>query len=175
MKPLAIITGVGPGTGAALARRFHKGGYRVAMIARNADRLAEIAHEMHDSLAMPTDVANSADLLATLDEIKERAGAPRVVIHNAVGGAFGNFLDISPDVLARNFEVNVMALLHLARWSAPKMAAEGEVRLSSRATPRPCADVPRSRALRRPRRRSESWPNRSRARWGRKASMSLIS
>ena len=39
MKPLAIITGVGPGTGSAMARRFHDGGYQVAMIARNAERL----------------------------------------------------------------------------------------------------------------------------------------
>ncbi len=125
MKPLAIITGVGPGTGAAMARRFHAGGYRVAMIARTADRLAALSGEMPDSFAMPTDVSDSADLLGTLDEIKERAGAPKVVIHNAVGGAFGNFLDIAPDVLDQNFQVNVMALLHLARWSAPKMAAEG--------------------------------------------------
>ena len=50
---------------------------------------------------------------------------PKVVIHNAVGGAFGSFLDISPDILERNFQVNVMALLHLARWATPKMMAEG--------------------------------------------------
>src|SRR5215468_2153591 len=125
MKPLAIITGVGPGTGASMARRFHAGGYRIAMIARNADRLAALSREMPDSLAMPTDVSDSADLLGTLDDIKDRAGSPKVVIHNAVGGAFGNFLDVAPDVLEQNFQVNVMALLHLARWAAPKMAAEG--------------------------------------------------
>ena len=39
MKPFAIITGVGPGTGAAMARRFHAGDYQVAMMARNGDRL----------------------------------------------------------------------------------------------------------------------------------------
>jgi hypothetical protein len=34
MRPLAIITGVRPGTGSALVRRFHEGGYQVAMLAR---------------------------------------------------------------------------------------------------------------------------------------------
>lgn len=34
MKPLAVVTGVGPGTGSALVRRFCQGGYRVAMLAR---------------------------------------------------------------------------------------------------------------------------------------------
>src|SRR5258708_378011 len=124
MKPLAIITGVGPGTGAAMARRFASGGYCVAMIARNADRLTALAHEIPDSFAMPTDVSDAVDLAGTLEEIKSRAGTPKVVVHNAVGGAFGNFLDVAQDVLARNFEVNVMALFHLARWAAPKMAAE---------------------------------------------------
>ena len=38
-KPVALITGVGEGTGASLARRFAQGGYRVAMLARNRDRL----------------------------------------------------------------------------------------------------------------------------------------
>ena len=125
MKPLAIITGVGPGTGAAMARRFHDGGYRVAMIARNAERLGELAKELPDAFAVPCDVSDTASLLAALDGIERQAGVPRVLIHNAVGGAFGSFLDISPDILERNFHVNVMALLHLARWAAPKMTAEG--------------------------------------------------
>jgi NAD(P)-dependent dehydrogenase (short-subunit alcohol dehydrogenase family) len=125
MKPLAIITGVGPGTGAAMARRFHDGGYQVAMIARNAERLEQLARELPDSFAAPCDVSDTASLLSALDAIELRAGAPKVVIHNAVGGAFGSFIDISPDILERNFQVNVMALLHLARWAAPKMVGEG--------------------------------------------------
>src|SRR5215813_14177461 len=125
MKPLAIITGVGPGTGAAMARRFHDGGYRVAMIARNAERLEGLARELPDSFAVACDVTDSAAFVAALDGIAVKAGAPKVVVHNAVGGAFGSFLDISPDILERNFQVNVMALLHLARWAAPKMTEEG--------------------------------------------------
>ena len=125
MKPLAIVTGVGPGTGSAMARRFHDGGYRVAMIARNAERLEKLARDLPDSFAAPCDVSDSASLKSTLDGIGQRAGVPKVVIHNAVGGAFGSFLDISPDILERNFQVNVMALLHLARWAAPQMTADG--------------------------------------------------
>lgn len=127
MKPLAIITGVGPGTGSALARRFAAGGYRVAMLARTADRLAALAEELPDSMALPCDVADPASLTEALDRAAAAAGAPpRVVVHNAVGGAFGSFLDIDPEVLERNFQVNVMALLHLARWAAPRMAVAGE-------------------------------------------------
>src|SRR5215475_7954068 len=58
--------------------------------------------------------------------IRNELGAPKVLIHNAVGGAFGNFLEIDPQVLNRNFQVNTMALLYLARRLAPAMVAAGE-------------------------------------------------
>lgn len=125
MKPLVIITGVGPGTGSAMARRFHDGGYQVAMLARTAERLADLETELPNAFAVPCDVADPAALAAALEGIEQRAGIPKVVIHNAVGGAFGNFLDIEPEVLQRNFQINVMALLHLARWAAPRMEAAG--------------------------------------------------
>jgi NAD(P)-dependent dehydrogenase (short-subunit alcohol dehydrogenase family) len=125
MKPLAIVTGVGPGTGASIVRRFHEGGFQVAMLARNADRLDALANELPDAFAVPCDVADAASLRAALDGIEARAGTPKVVVHNAVGGAFGSFLDIEPEVLERNFQVNVMALMHLARWAAPRMETGG--------------------------------------------------
>ena len=125
MKPLAIITGVGPGTGASLVRRFHDGGYQVAMLARNAARLDALAGELPEAFAVPCDVADPAALQAALEGIEARAGAPKVAVHNAVGGAFANFLDVDPAVLERNFQVNVMALMHLGRWAAPRMEKAG--------------------------------------------------
>jgi len=125
MMPLVIITGVGPGTGSAMVRRFHDGGYKVAMLARTAERLADLESELPNAFAVPCDVADPAALTAALEGIEQRAGIPKVVIHNAVGGAFGNYLDIEPEVLQRNFQINVMALLHLARWAAPRMEAAG--------------------------------------------------
>ena len=125
MKPLAIITGVGPGTGAALARRFDAGGYRVALLARDEARLNALAADLTDAIVAPCDVADPAALSAALEDIVGRGGTPKAVVHNAVGGAFGNFLQVAPEVLEKNFQVNVMALLHLARMLAPMMADSG--------------------------------------------------
>lgn len=125
MKPLAIVTGVGPGTGASIVRRFHEGGYQVGMMARNAARLDALAGELGDAFALPCDVSDPAALHAALDAAEARGGAPSVVVHNAVGGAFANFLDADPAVLERNFQVNVMALMHLGRWAAPRMEEAG--------------------------------------------------
>ena len=122
---VCLITGVGPGTGRALAERFARG-YRVAMLARNGERLAEIESAVPETKAYPCDVTDTDQLLETVASVSEQLGAPKVVIHNAVGGAFGDFLELEPDALERNFQVNVMALLHLARATAPAMIERGE-------------------------------------------------
>jgi NAD(P)-dependent dehydrogenase (short-subunit alcohol dehydrogenase family) len=124
-KPLAIITGVGPGTGAALVSRFVEGGHAVAMLARDAARLTELEAATPGAHAYACDVTDPAALDAVLDRIEAKLGTPTVVVHNAVGGAFGSFLDVEPEVLERNFQVNVMALYRLARRLAPKMVAAG--------------------------------------------------
>ena len=125
-KPVALVTGVGPGTGAAVARRFAAGGYAVAMLARNAQRLTALEHEISGAHSYPCDVTDTVQLDRVLAAIEKELGVPKVLIHNAVGGAFGSFLEIEPEVLNQNFQVNTMALLHLARRVAPAMVAAGE-------------------------------------------------
>jgi NAD(P)-dependent dehydrogenase (short-subunit alcohol dehydrogenase family) len=125
-SPVAVVTGVGPGTGAAIVRRFARDGYAVAMLARNRERLAQLEGELPNARAYPCDVTDEAQLDATIGAIRSAMGTPKILIHNAVGGAFGNFLEIDPKVLNQNFQVNTMALLHLARRLAPAMIAAGE-------------------------------------------------
>ena len=48
-----------------------------------------------------------------------------MLVHNAVGGAFGDFLEVDPERLRANFEVNVMGLLYLGRAVAPAMIEAG--------------------------------------------------
>ena len=124
--PVVVVTGVGPGTGAAIARRFASGGYEVAMLARNRERIVQMERELPNARGFPCDVTDDEQLDATLEAIRTGMGVPKVLIHNAVGGAFGNFMEIDPEVLNQNFQVNTMALLYLARRLAPAMIAAGE-------------------------------------------------
>jgi len=124
--PLALITGVGPGTGAAVARRFSAGGYHVAMLARNRERLTALEGEITNARGYACDVTDEAQLDAAIASVKSELGSPSVLVHNAVGGAFGNFVDIDPQILNRNFQVNTMALLYLARRLAPAMVEVGK-------------------------------------------------
>jgi NAD(P)-dependent dehydrogenase (short-subunit alcohol dehydrogenase family) len=125
-QPVCVVTGVGPGTGSALARRFAAGGYRVAMLARNAERLAALEADIPNAKAFPCDVADPARIDAAITDVEATLGKPEVLIHNAVRGVFGNFLDIDPAHMNRAFQINTMGLLHLARRLAPAMIAAGK-------------------------------------------------
>jgi len=127
--PVCLITGVGPGTGSALARKFAEGGYRVALLARSEGRLAALENELPNAKGYRCDVSDPAQVEAAASAVERDLGNPSVVIHNAVGGAFGTFLEIDPQVLNRNFQVNTMGLLYLARRFGPAMvgAAKGAI------------------------------------------------
>jgi len=124
-KGVCLITGVGPGTGSALVKAFCKGGYEVAMLARSEERLTALSGEFERAHAFPCDVLDTAKLTQTVSQIRDSLGAPRIVIHNAVGGAFGDFMEIDPETLNRNFQINTMALLHLSRLVADDMITAG--------------------------------------------------
>ena len=124
-KPVCLITGVGDGTGAALARRFAKGGYQVAMLARNRDRLARLEKEIADAKAYVCDTSDLEALVATVESVRAEMGVPSVLVHNAVSATFKTFLEADPEDLERNFRVNTTSLLYLARALAPDMVAAG--------------------------------------------------
>lgn len=123
-KPVCLITGVGPGTGSAIVRRFANH-YQVAMLARKSTVMDPLAAELPDCKAYPCDVTDTPALDAVLDAVRDTLGNPEVVIHNAVGGAFGDFLNMDPERLRQNFEVNTMSLLHLGQQLVPAMIEAG--------------------------------------------------
>lgn len=121
-----LISGVGPGTGASLSRRFAQGGYRVAMLARDAERLGELEREIEGARGFACDVSDEEAVNDTVARVVETMGQPQVLIHNAVRGTFGGFLELDPADLEENFRVNTMGLLYLARALAPRMIEAGE-------------------------------------------------
>ncbi len=124
-QPVCLITSVGAGTGAALARRFAEGGYRVAMLARNRDRLEALEKELPNAKAYVCDVGDLEALLACVEAVRSEMGVPSVLVHNAVSATFATFLDADPEDLERNFRVNPTSLLALARALAPDMVEAG--------------------------------------------------
>jgi NADP-dependent 3-hydroxy acid dehydrogenase YdfG len=65
---VCVISGVGPGTGSALAKRFADGGYRVALLARSESRLTSLKQELAGAKGYPCDVSDPGQV--------EHAGPP---------------------------------------------------------------------------------------------------
>jgi NAD(P)-dependent dehydrogenase (short-subunit alcohol dehydrogenase family) len=87
--------------------------------------LASLERDVQHTKAYACDVSDEAAIEASIAAVQRNMGTPSVLVHNAVGGAWGSFQDIDPKVLNRNFQVNTMALLHLARRLAPAMVERG--------------------------------------------------
>ena len=84
-EKICLISGVGPGTGASLAKRFSDGGYQIAMLARDQKRLASLENDIDGARGYVCDVADEAAVSETVGSIVEEMGQPEIFIHNAVG------------------------------------------------------------------------------------------
>ena len=125
-KKICLITGVGPGTGTALVKRFAAGGYSIAMLARSEERLKELVAEVPDTHAFVCDVSDMGALENAVARVQKELGEVHTVIHNAVSATLSNYLDLDPSNLRKNFEVNTVALLRLAQLTTPAMMDRGE-------------------------------------------------
>ena len=127
-KPVAVITGVGPGLGAALARRF-AAAYAVAIVARNADYLKGLAREIRDSghtaLDLSCDVSDRAQIAEAFRAIRTDLGDPEMLLYNAGSGAFGTITEITPDQYEADWRVNAFGAFVAAKEVAPAMIARG--------------------------------------------------
>jgi NAD(P)-dependent dehydrogenase (short-subunit alcohol dehydrogenase family) len=97
---MAAVLGVGPGLGAAIARRFAGEGFAVAMMARREESLAEIRRDIEGSggtaLPLSADATDPDSVAAGFERARSDLGDPEVLVYNA--GAFqrGGVLEVSP-------------------------------------------------------------------------------
>jgi NAD(P)-dependent dehydrogenase (short-subunit alcohol dehydrogenase family) len=127
-KPVAVVTGVGPGLGSALVRRFARE-YDVAMVARSGDYLKSLAAETEASgghaLAVPADVGNRSQLETAFKQIRDHVGDPEVLLYNAGSGTWGTVLEVSPDQFEASWRVNSFGAFVAAKEVAGPMIERG--------------------------------------------------
>ena len=127
-EKVAVVTGVGPGLGASLVRRF-AASYAVAIIARKADYLKGLAGEIRRSgatvLDLSCDVSDRTQITDAFRKIRAELGDPEVLLYNAGSGTFGTISEITPDQYEADWRVNALGAFLAAREVAPAMIARG--------------------------------------------------
>jgi NAD(P)-dependent dehydrogenase (short-subunit alcohol dehydrogenase family) len=122
----ALVAGVGPGLGIAVAARFAREGYRVAMLARSRDRLATLAAQNPDRLIpMPCDVTDPAQIDAAFDETERSIGPLACVVFNAGAYRRGSILDIEPKDFELCWRVGAFAGFLVGQAAARRMMSRG--------------------------------------------------
>src|SRR5688572_4679320 len=94
-KPVCIVVGIGPGNGAALARRFAGEGYAVALLGRDPAHSAPLAAELPGARAYTCDGASPASIEEAFGAVTRDLGEADVLVWNAGSGVFGNVEQIS--------------------------------------------------------------------------------
>ena len=124
-KPVCAVVGIGPGNGAALARRFAKEGYAVALLARRTELSAKLAAELTDARAYACDVGDAASVAAAFAAIRTDMGTVDVVAYNAGSGAWGSVEEITPAGFETSWRTNALGLLLVSQQVIPAMKAKG--------------------------------------------------
>lgn len=124
---ICAVLGVGPGNGAALARRFAQEGYDVALLARSRGYSDSLLPELTPgSRYFACDASDPASVSGAFESIAAEMGAPDVLLYNAgSGGGWASIDDVGRDQFELAWRVNALGLLTAAQAVTPAMKQKG--------------------------------------------------
>jgi short-subunit dehydrogenase len=121
--PLAVVTGGSSGIGAAIARTLAAKGWQLVLLARNEERLGEVAEEVGAEHHV-CDIGDRSRVEAVAEEIRERHPAIRLLVNNAgIPGRGSGFLDMEPERIEELIRVNYLGSIWCLRAFLPALEA----------------------------------------------------
>lgn len=121
-----LVTGASAGIGAAVARSVVEAGAQVALLARDKDRLADLAAELGPAATPVTcDITDEDAVAAAVDEAARRLDGLDGVVNSAGLFGAGTLSDTDPAAWRAMFGVNVLGLLTVTRAAVPHLLRAG--------------------------------------------------
>jgi short-subunit dehydrogenase len=121
----AILTGASGGIGRALATDLVKAGVRLAIAARNSDKLNELATSLKtassDVVVVPADITKPEDRQHLVESAVASFGGLDLLINNAGVGSWGHFADSTEAICRTVMEVNFFGPIELTRLAMPPL------------------------------------------------------
>jgi uncharacterized protein len=128
-----LITGASGGIGYELAKLFARDHHNLVLVARSADRLAQVANELQTHGVTVKTIA--LDLAAPpapkflFDQLQREGVAIDILINNAGFGAFGELAQMPEQEVLGQIDLNIRALTELTRLFLPPMIARRSGRI----------------------------------------------
>ena len=129
MKKIAVITGVGPGLGAALARKFVQEGCNVALLSRSAAYINNLATKLTVSgravVPIPTDITDAEQVARSFARIRAELGDPDILVNHAGNPAWGSFANLTPQAFEGAWRVCALGGFLCSKQVVPGMLKKG--------------------------------------------------
>jgi NAD(P)-dependent dehydrogenase (short-subunit alcohol dehydrogenase family) len=109
---------------ASLARLFNKAGMKVALAARRAGNLADLAKET-GAMALACDATDAGQVTKLFAQLDERFGAPEVVVYNASYRTRGTFVTLDPAEVEKSIAVTAYGAFLVAQEAVKRMLPRG--------------------------------------------------
>lgn len=120
----ALIVGAGSGLSASLARLLARQGMRVALAARNLEKLAPLCAET-GAAAFACDVGDAGQVARLFDAVTPKIGAPDVVVYNASGRLRGPLAELDPAQVDDVLRVSAYGGFLVAQQAVRRMLPHG--------------------------------------------------
>ncbi|HSH39950.1 MAG TPA: SDR family NAD(P)-dependent oxidoreductase [Chthoniobacterales bacterium] len=127
---VALSTGVGPGLGASLARRFAREGFGVAFVARGSDFIDKLAREISgngvNAISIAADVSRPAEIKSAVARVRAELGPIGMLVHNASSSSGNGLLRTTPEEFEQTWRTAALGAFVCAQETAPDMLDAGE-------------------------------------------------
>jgi 3-hydroxybutyrate dehydrogenase len=122
----ALITGGGRGIGRAIALTFARQGARIALAARTAEQLEQVAAEIgNDAIALVCDVSDSESVTRMFSDMRERLGDADILVNNAGIAESATLVNTTDELWHRHLSINLYGTFYCTRAALPAMLKKG--------------------------------------------------
>ncbi|MDE0297788.1 MAG: SDR family NAD(P)-dependent oxidoreductase [Candidatus Poribacteria bacterium] len=129
MNKTAVISGVGPGLGASLARKFAREGCAVGLLARSRDYIESLAQELNEgganALAVSADITQPDQVADSFAAIREQIGEADLLVNHAGNAAWKTFTELTPEEFEQSWRVCALGSFLCSQHALADMLARG--------------------------------------------------